>query len=176
MRDIKYFFAKVRFKFFGNNKEIINDYFRNSGMKVGKGTNICCNIMTMEPFLVEIGNNVTISGNVKLVTHDNSVSKLRVGEADVFGRIVIGDNCFVGQNSIIMYGVELANNIIIAAGSVVCNSFTESNIIIGGNPARIIGTCESFRKKIAPYAMSRKKAKGLFLSGDYSRFIVRKQI
>lgn len=175
MYELKYFLAKVKFKLSGNNKEVMSDYFRKAGMSIKGGCNICCNIMTMEPFLVDIGSNVTISGDVKLVTHDNSVAKLNIGGADVFGRIVIGDNCFIGQNSIIMYGVELANNIIVAAGSVVCNSFSETNIVIGGNPAKKIGTWDALREKSSPYAISRSKAKELYLHGDYSRFISRKK-
>lgn len=175
MYDIRYFLVKVKFKFFGNNKEIISNYFRKYGMKIGERCNICCNIMTMEPFMVDIGENVTISGNVKLVTHDNSVAKLNVGGADVFGRIKIGDNCFIGQNSIVMYGVELANNIIVAAGSVVCNSFSESNIVIGGNPARKIGMWNSLREKSAPLAISRTKARQMAEINDYTLFIKRKE-
>ena len=63
---------------------------------------------------------------------------------DLFGRITIGDNCFVGNRAIIMYGVTLAPNIVVAAGSVVTRSFDTPGIIIGGNPARQIGTWEDF--------------------------------
>lgn len=79
--------------------------------------------MTSEPYLVRIGENVTISGNVTFVTHDNSISKISPQYVNLFGYISIGDNCFLGQNSTIMYGCTLANNIIVASGSVVCNSF-----------------------------------------------------
>lgn len=175
MYEFKYFLTKVKFKLSGNNKEVISDYFRNAGMRIGGGCNICCNIMTMEPFMVEIGRNVTISGDVKLVTHDNSVAKLNIGGADVFGRIVIGDNCFIGQNSIIMYGVELADSIIVAPGSVVCNSFIESNIVIGGNPAKKIGTWDALREKSTPYVISRSKARQMAKTKDYSLFIKRKE-
>lgn len=176
MHEFKYFLAKVRFKLSGNNKEVMSDYFRKAGMAIGKGCNICCNIMTMEPFMVEIGNNVTISGDVKLVTHDNSIAKLKIGGADVFGRIRIGDNCFIGQNSVLMYGVELTENVIVAAGSVVCNSFHESNIVVGGNPARKIGTWDVLREKSAPYAMSRSKARKLAAEQDDSLFVKRKEL
>lgn len=50
-----------------------------------------------------------------------------------------------------MYGVELAENTIVAAGSVVTKSFSQKNIIIGGNPAKIIGTWEKFREKVNKY-------------------------
>lgn len=174
MKEFKYFMAKVRFKVSRNNKEIIANYFRNAGMQIGRDTNICCNIMTMEPFLIKIGNNVTISGDVKFVTHDNSVSKLDIGSPDIFGRIVIGDNCFIGQNSIVMYGVELASNIIVASGSVVCNSFTEERIIIGGNPARKIGTWDEFKEKCKNFAIRRTEAEKMLKDGNYKCFIRRK--
>lgn len=47
----------------------------------------------------------------------------------------------------IMYGVTIADNVIVAAGSVVTKSITESNVIVAGNPARIISTWEKFATK-----------------------------
>jgi maltose O-acetyltransferase len=97
--------------------------------------------------LIEIGSNVTIANNVQLITHDNSISKVLPDTSDLFGKIVIGDNCFIGARSIIMYGIELAPNTIVAAGSVVTKSFPEGNIVIGGNPAKVITTWEKFAEK-----------------------------
>ena len=45
MKELGYFIAKVKFKLCGNRKEVISDYFRKSGMKIGENCNICCNIM-----------------------------------------------------------------------------------------------------------------------------------
>ena len=59
-----------------------------------------------------------------------------MGVIDTFGAISIGNNCFIGANSVILLGVTLADNIVVAAGSVVTKSFFENNIIIGGNPAK----------------------------------------
>lgn len=78
---------------------------------------------------------------------------------NLFGYITIGDNCFIGQRSTIMYGVTLANNIIVAAGSVVCSSFNEERIVIGGNPAKKIGTWNAFYEKSRGMAMSRYDVK-----------------
>ena len=69
----------------------------------------------------------------------------------MFGKITIGNNSFIGARSVIMYGVELADNTIVAAGSVVTKSFLEGNIVIGGNPARVIGTWEKLRSKVEIY-------------------------
>lgn len=102
--------------------------------------------------MIEIGNNVTIAGHVELVTHDNSISKVLPNTTDLFGEIKIGNNCFIGARSVIMYGVTLADNIIVAAGSVVTKSFLESNIIIGENPARKITTWNQFAEKSKKYA------------------------
>lgn len=147
MYPIKYFLAKALFKIRHNDREIISSYFRKAGMNIGKGCNICCNIMNTEPYLITIGNNVTISGGVRFTTHDNSISKVLLDKTDICGPISIGDNCFIGRGAQLLLGVCLADNIIVAAGSVVTKSFSESNIIIAGNPAKKIGTWESFGER-----------------------------
>lgn len=81
------------------------------------------------------------------MTHDNSISKMIPNTTDLFGRINIGNNCFVGNRAMIMYGVTLADGIVVAAGSVVTRSFDTPRVIIAGNPARIIGTCDEFIEK-----------------------------
>ena len=48
----------------------------------------------------------------------------------------------------IFVGVKLADNIIVATGSVVGDSFTTERIIIGGNPARVISTWDNFLKNL----------------------------
>lgn len=148
----------MKCKVLGNN-EVISDYFRKAGMKVGQRCNLYSNIMTAEPYLVEIGDNVTFAGDVALVTHDNSIGKLNLGGSNLFGKITIGSNCFIGQRSIIMYGVTLADNIIVSSGSVVCNSFSQSKIIIGGNPAHIIGTWDALESKNGSIALNRNQVK-----------------
>lgn len=93
------------------------------------------------------------------MTHDNSISKISPDTVNLFGKIIIGNNCFLGENSTYLYGVTLADNIIVAAGSVVVDSFTAERIIIGGNPARIIGTWDNFFEKSHDKARGRKDIK-----------------
>ena len=69
----------------------------------------------------------------------------------MFGRITIGRNCFIGQNALVLYGVSIADNVIVAAGSVVTKSITESNVIVAGNPAKVISTWDAFGEKMRPY-------------------------
>jgi acetyltransferase-like isoleucine patch superfamily enzyme len=140
---LRYLVSKIARRFFG--KEMTSKYYRSFGMKIGEGCNICSFLYTNEQYLVSIGNNVTISYDVKFLTHDASIG-IYLGKknaSDLCGEIKIGNNVFIGANSIIMYGINILDNTIIAAGSVVTKSFPE-NVIIGGNPARVIGKTSLF--------------------------------
>ncbi len=138
------------------NKETINKYFIKQGVNLvgggGTGTHINCNIAVNEPHLISIGEGTTVAGNVEFVTHDNSISKVIPNCTDLFGRITIGNNCFIGARSVIMYGVTIADNVIVAAGSVVTKSVNESNVIVAGNPAKVISTWDKFAEKSKNYA------------------------
>ena len=176
MKNIEYTFMKSFGKvvsIFGvSKKKLTTKWFRHYGMTVGDNCTICCNILPSEPYLVTIGNNVTISAPVQLLTHDNSIIKISRGAVtDTFGSISIGDNCFIGANTVILPGVTLADNIIVAAGSIVTKSFFENNIIIGGNPARKITTWDLSLAKNMKYAqnitgLSAKEKKKLLTSAD----------
>ena len=154
MRRIQYFIAVLLSKLRREkHKETITKWFARKGVNfVGNGpVYINCNIALGEPNLITIGENTTIAGGVHLVTHDNSVCKVLPDTTDVFGRINIGKNCFIGQNAIVLLGVTIPDNVIVAAGSVVTKSVPESNVIVGGNPARIIGSWDKYGEKLKPY-------------------------
>lgn len=146
--DIRYYYAKLKSKIIGSHLPMIR-YYRSKGVSIGEKCLICSNIATSEAFLISIGDNTTISTNVSLLTHDYSAHIILQGKSDLYGKISIGNNCFIGANSTILYGVTLGNNILVAAGSVVTKSFTEENIIIGGNPAKIIGNWDNYIRKYA---------------------------
>lgn len=120
--------------------------FTEAGGRCGKNFKFYCD-MPGEPYFVEIGDNVTIAGGTALLTHDNSVIKCDLDATDYFGRIKIGDCCFIGMKSILLPGVELGNHTIVGAGSVVTKSFPQGNVVIAGNPAKMICTVAEFREK-----------------------------
>lgn len=101
-------------------------YFRKIGMQIGEECYIFSNkIETAEPYLVTLGNHVTIANDVMFATHDASANFYLENVSDIYGRINIGDHCFIGMGSLVLPGVTLAAHTIVAAGSVVTKSFFE---------------------------------------------------
>lgn len=160
IHKLKWILVLILSKFLG--EDIISKYFRKSGIKIGGGCRIYSDIVTSEPYLIEIGDNVTISTEVTFVTHDNSIIKVDKNLPNLYGKIRIGNNCFIGERAILMYGVSISDNIIVAAGSVVTKSISEGRVIVGGNPARIIGTWDKFYEKNKNKGISKYKIKEIY--------------
>lgn len=126
-----------------------------NGAKVGEKTYIFSDdVETAEPYLIEIGDNVIISDKVLFSTHDASACYYLDNASDIFGRIKIGNNCFIGMGAIVLPGVSIADNCIVGGGAVVTHSFDIPGSVIAGNPARVIATVEDLKKKNASYALN----------------------
>ncbi len=125
------------------------EYARYKGVKVGENCRIYIRNFGSEPWLISIGNKVTITSGVILLTHDGSTWLMNdeKGRRYLYRNIVIGDNVFIGVNSVIMPGVKIENNVIIAAGSIVTKS-VPSGVIVGGNPAVIIGDFYEYKNQV----------------------------
>lgn len=101
------------------------------------------------PYLIEIGDDVQITRGVTLLTHGYDWSVLKGKYFKVLGSagsIIIGNNVFIGQNSMILKGVKIGNNVIIGANSLV-NKCVPDNCVCAGNPLRIICSIEDYYKK-----------------------------
>lgn len=157
LTKLGYLIAKFKQKYISHNAEPISDFYRKGGATIGKNTIICDYIPISEPELVEVKDDCIVSSGISFITHDHCINKVTNKGSNLFGKIVIGNNCFLGQRSLIMYGVQLADNIIVGSGSVVTKSFSESNIIIAGNPAKKIGTWDKFRAKYEDKAAFRSE-------------------
>lgn len=82
------------------------------------------------------GHGTYIANNVGIITANHNIDQL---DKHVEGKsVIIGKNCWIGMNSILLPGVELGDKTIVGAGSVVTKSFKEGNCVIAGNPAKLI--------------------------------------
>jgi acetyltransferase-like isoleucine patch superfamily enzyme len=115
-----------------------NKYLRRQGVKIGKNCKVHTVSFSTEPYLVEIGDNARITSGTIFITHDGAVNCFH-GEigGGIFGRIKLGNNVFIGTNSIIMLNTTVGNNCIIGAGSVVRGQFPDDSVIVG-NPAKVV--------------------------------------
>jgi acetyltransferase-like isoleucine patch superfamily enzyme len=128
-----------------NNVRLYRDpvrYFRRQGAEIGEGVEIYgANLFTFgsEPYLVSIGNQVTISHNVDFITHDGAVrvARQKYPDAYLYGRIHVADNCFLGARCILLPGARVGTGSIIGSGSIVTGEIP-SGVVAVGAPARPI--------------------------------------
>lgn len=138
-------FLRARFRKFINEEEWLKDHIK-AGMKVGEDCDIHSGLKVDHShcWLIEIGNNVTFAPEVYLLAHDASTDRM-VGYTRI-GKVKIKDNVFIGARAIIMPGITVGENAIVAAGSVVVKD-VEPNTIVGGNPAKFIMSIEDYKEK-----------------------------
>lgn len=98
---------------------------------------------------VTIGKRSTVAGiRSTILTHSIDVRQSRQDAKPV----LVGEGCFVGTNVIILPGVEIADQCVIAAGSVVNKPLIVSGAIYAGNPALLkrkldVVTTQYFHRK-----------------------------
>ncbi len=143
-------------KRYGNNQissQLLTSYLLEKGAEIGRGTVFHDPATTVvdiqRPWMLHIGEFCKIAGNVTILTHDYSRSVLRRRYNDIVGEAgitEIGDNCFIGLNSVILMGTHIGNNCIVGAGSIVSGNF-QDDVVIAGNPAHVIMSLDEFYHK-----------------------------
>lgn len=96
------------------------------------------------PWLISIGNKVTLSTNVTILAHYASTNNVN-GHTKV-GIVKIGNNVFIGTGAIINCNVRIGDNVIVGSGAVVTKDIPDG-MVVAGNPARIICTYEDYIEK-----------------------------
>ncbi|MFM2052939.1 MAG: hypothetical protein RL456_976 [Pseudomonadota bacterium] len=119
------------------------EYLRRHGglHAMGRHCSIQTNVVITDPAHVRLGDNVSLSG-CTLFGHDGVVNMLRTaygGEIDRVGRIDIRDNVFIGHQAIVMPGVTIGPDAVVAAGSVVTRD-VPPGAVVGGVPAKPFST------------------------------------
>lgn len=124
-------------------------YYRKKGMVAGKRCELSKNFnIIAEPYLVKLGDEVRIAAGVKFITHDGGIIVARrmqeciekyenIKQADIFGRIEVGNNVHIGIDAIVMPNVKIGDNVVIGAGAVVTKDIPSNSVAVGV-PAKVI--------------------------------------
>ena len=104
-----------------------------------------------EPYLIRIGDHVTVSFDVCFITHDGATWVFREIHPDCrditrYGPIRIYDNVFIGARAVIMPNVSIGPNSIVAAGAIVTRDILP-NMVYGGVPAKPIMSLDEYVQK-----------------------------
>lgn len=140
-------------------------YYIKKGLKVGSqfdrqsGTRLDIS----NCWLIEIGNNVVLANRVQLLAHDDAAEQL-CGYRKV-GKIVIGNNVFIGAGTLVLPGVTIGDDCVIGAESVVTKSIPPHSVAVG-TPARVISTVEEYKAKMQA-DIEAAKQDGRFLDVRY---------
>ncbi len=121
----------------GNNVEIIDTFFFDPS----------------HCYLISISDNCTICPGVRLIAHDASTKKF-LGYTKL-GKIIIKENCFIGDSAIILPGVTIGPNSIVGAGAVVTKD-VPPGMMAAGNPAKVIGSLDEYLNRVRSLAESKK--------------------
>lgn len=127
-------------------------YIERIGLNYGEDINIYGNPINMfgtEPWCITLGDHVHITDGVKFITHDGGTLIYRhlIPDLEITKPIKVGNYVYFGTRSMIMPGVTIGNNCIVAAGAIVTKDVPD-NSVVGGVPARIIKSSDEYLEKI----------------------------
>lgn len=125
------------------------EYLRKQGMKIGDDCLVFPCDFGSEPYLIEVGDHVAIAANCMFINHEGGEWLFRDKHPtlNVFGKIIIGENSFIGTGTILMPGTEIGPNCLVGAGSVVRGKIPENSVVMG-NPAKVIMKTSMIEKLI----------------------------
>lgn len=139
MNPIKEFLYRLR-------GEYTTEKLISMGMQVGTNFGRLHGVI-LDPshcWLITIGDNVTMAPRVHILCHDAS-TKHFLGYTKI-GRVNIGDNVFIGAESVVLPGVNIGSNVIVGANSTVTHDVPDG-VVVAGSPARVISTLEEYLAK-----------------------------
>lgn len=128
-------------------------YARKLGVQIGNNCRLLGKLdFGTEPYLIQLGNHVSISSGTEFITHEGAhwvlkgLNPQKYKDTFGYGRITIGNNVYIGTKVIILRGVTIGNNCIVGACSLV-NKSLPANGVYAGVPARRICSLEEWEKK-----------------------------
>lgn len=109
-----------------------------SHIEVGKNFFANYNCTIIDVAKVKIGDNCQMAPNVAIYTAGHPVHPVSRNSAYEYGiEVTIGDNVWIGGNTVILPGVHIGSNTVIGAGSVVTKDIPDW-VVAAGNPCKVI--------------------------------------
>lgn len=144
---------KIRKIYYRSSGERYISFLRKKGVQVGEGTIVFnskdIQIDYSRPELLKIGSNVFLHKGTTILTHDWA-SFCFVNKYNEFipshGKVIIGNNVWLGENVTILKGVSIGDNVIIGYGSIVTKSIPANSVAVGA-PAKVICTIDEYFEK-----------------------------
>lgn len=133
IKEILYFFRG----------EITLRTLKKRGLIVGDNFN-CMGGVILDPshcWLIKLGNNVTLAPHVHTLAHDAS-TKIFLGYTRI-GCVNIGNNVFIGAESVVLPNVNIGDNVVVGSNSTVTKDLAP-NAVYAGSPAKFVCTIEEF--------------------------------
>ena len=128
----------------GNNIYIEPTFRCDYGYNIHVGENFYANFdcVMLDVCEIRIGENCFIAPGVHIYTATHPLNPYeRISGAEFGKAVTIGDNVWIGGRSVINPGVTIGNNVVIASGAVVPKDVPD-NVVVGGNPAKILKEIE----------------------------------
>jgi acetyltransferase-like isoleucine patch superfamily enzyme len=131
-----------------------NWLLRQTGIHITGTPRFIANSVKFDDFdKISLGDRLVVSMNVYFLTHDYSFTTALISineqpKADIgiLRKIIVGDNVFIGMNSILLPGTKIGNHVIVGAGSVVRGEI-EDHSIVAGNPAVKVADIREYAQK-----------------------------
>ena len=139
MKMIKEILARIR-------GEYTTVKLKKMGLKVGRNFSRQGGVI-LDPshcWLIEIGDDVTLAPRVHILCHDAS-TKHGLGYTKI-GRVTIGNNVFIGAETVVLPNVTIGNNIVVGANSTITRDIPD-NSVVAGNPAKVVCSYDEFLEK-----------------------------
>lgn len=112
---------------FGDNIHIGDNFFANFNLTILDETD------------VRFGDNVMIGPNVSIFTACHPLDAEERNKLIEWAEpVIVGNNVWIGGSAVLLPGVTIGDNVVVGAGSVVTKGTYPSNVVIAGNPAKVI--------------------------------------